>query len=246
MTTRELTPLRAIAPIGEGSVQPFGEKLFQAGFTALQWPWLLRSLYGGSKASKRKLLQRLDLAPDALPHLGSWKADTYLLHRLVDLIEEHKPRTIVELGSGATTLVLARALELIGTGGRLVSYDQNAEFVASVRRWLKENGADGELRHAPLSRRSRDWPGLWYQLDGVPSVIDLLVIDGPPWSVHPYVRGAAESLFARLGPQGLVVLDDAARPGERVVARRWKRSWPDIHFEFENAGNKGTLIGRKR
>lgn len=245
MTTRELTPLLAIAPSEGGSAQPIAERLFQIAFTSVQWPWLLRSLYGGTQASKRDLLQRVELAPDALPHLGSWKADTYLLHRLVDLIAEHKPRTIVELGSGATTLVLAKALALNDADGRLISYDQNAEFVASVQRWLAQHGANAELRYAPLLHRSRAWPGLWYQLDEVPSVIDLLVIDGPPWSIHPYARGAAEILFSRLGRGGLVVLDDAARPGERVVARRWKRSWPDIRFEYEGAGNKGTLIGRK-
>jgi predicted O-methyltransferase YrrM len=245
MTTRELTPLLAIAPKTGTPARSFAETLFQLGFAAVQWPWLLRSLYGGTQASKRKLLQRLALAPDTLPHLGSWKADTYLLHRLVDLIEAHRPKTVVELGSGATTLVLGRALEMFAPGARLVSYDQNAEFVTSVQRWLGDNGLAAELRHASLSSRSDNWPGLWYQLDEVPGVIDMLVIDGPPWSVHPFVRGAAETLFSRLSRGGLVVLDDAARPGERIVARRWKRSWPDIHFEFDNRGNKGTLIGRK-
>lgn len=71
------------------------------------------------------------LADDALPHLGSWKADTGLLHRIVDAIEELRPRVVVELGSGASSLVCARALELNG-GGRLVSYDQHAPFVEAT------------------------------------------------------------------------------------------------------------------
>jgi anti-sigma factor RsiW len=64
--------------------------------------------------------------------------------------------------------------------------------------------------------------------------------------VHPFVRGAAECLFDRLSDGGIVLLDDAARPGERIVARRWKKRWPQISFTHLAGGTKGTLHGRKR
>jgi predicted O-methyltransferase YrrM len=245
MTTQNLTPILAITPAADAVQQPLGERLFQIAFGAIQWPWLLLSLYGGTQASKDELRQRVSLAPDALPYLGGWKADTFLLNRLVDLIEEGKPQTIVELGCGATTLVLAKALQMHSAVGKLISYDQNADFVVAVEGWLCSQGVTADLRHAPLTERQSDWPGLWYKLEDIPASIDLLVIDGPPWAVHPFVRGAAEILFSRLAPGGVVVLDDAARPGERVVARRWKRRWGDIQFELERGGSKGMLIGRK-
>ncbi|MET1754978.1 class I SAM-dependent methyltransferase [Novosphingobium sp. RD2P27] len=245
MTSRELTPLLSIAPEATQN-KTLREQLFQVAFSLVQWPWLLRSLHGGSRASKDALLNRLDLGAGALPHLGSWKADTYLLHRIVDLIEENKPRVIVELGCGATTLVLAKALALTGSGGKLYSYDQNASFVAEVEAWLATYRLPVRLQHAPLTFRACDWPGQWYQIDEPPEEIDLLVIDGPPWAIHPFVRGAAEVLFSRLSSTGVIVLDDAARPGERYIARRWKQRWPDIAFQYEGGGAKGTLIGRKR
>src|SRR3990167_5394093 len=93
------------------------ERLFQIAFAAIQWPWLLKSLYGGTKVAKRALLDRVELPHDALPHLGSWKADTFLLHRIVDVIEQHQPQHVVELGSGATSLIVAKALSRNG-GGR--------------------------------------------------------------------------------------------------------------------------------
>jgi len=40
------------------------------------------------------------------------------------------------------------------------------------------------------------------------------------------------------------LLDDAARPGEQVVARRWRERWPYIAFHYDRRGSKGTLIGR--
>ncbi len=82
-------------------------------------------------------------------------------------------------------------------------------------------------------------------MDRVPDTIDLLIIDGPPWAVHPLVRGMADCLFERLTPGAMILLDDAARPGERIVAGRWRHDWPDIAFTFEGGGTKGLLSGRK-
>jgi predicted O-methyltransferase YrrM len=217
---------------------------YRLAFGAIGWPWLLFSLWGGTQASKRRLIARVGLRDDSLPHLGSWKADTGFLHRIVDAVEELRPANVVELGAGATTLVCARALELNG-GGRLHSFDQNAGFVDATRQWLREEGAEARLDHAPLRARVTGWPGAWYDLADVPETIDLLIIDGPPWSVHPYVRGAAEVLFDRLTPGAIVLLDDGARPGERVVARRWRENWPQIRFERVSGSTKGTLVGRR-
>lgn len=221
------------------------EILFQNAFALIQWPWLLRSLYGGTKEQKQALLRDLDLPDDALPHLGSWKADTYLLWRISSEIESAQPRTVVELGSGATSLVIAKALSQHG-GGELHSYDQHQPFILEMQDWLLEHSLLATFRHAPLRRHNSGWPGLWYDLDLVPPVIDLLVIDGPPWAVHPFARGAAECLFSRLSENGVILLDDAARPGERIIARRWAKRWPDMEFKYEAAGTKGLLVGRKR
>jgi predicted O-methyltransferase YrrM len=246
MTSRHTTRLLSLSDTGDSNDFPDAPSAWpmRLAFGALNAPWLAYSLWGGTKASKRRLLARLDLADDALPHLGSWKADTGFLHRIVDAVEQLRPRTVVELGAGASSLVCARALAKHG-GGRLFSYDQHADFVAATARWLREEGQDADLRHAPLRPSPAGWPGLWYDLQGVPDQIDLIIIDGPPWAIHPFVRGAAETLFDRLSPGGVILLDDAARPGERVVASRWRKRWPDIRFERLPGGTKGTLIGRK-
>lgn len=246
MTSRELTGL---LPLAEGDIrQPLSRQLsdtaWRLTFGAIGWPWLLRSLSGGRKADKQALMSALGLAPDALPHLGSWKADTGFLRHIVSHIARLRPRVAVELGAGASTLVAAKAMALHG-GGRLVSFDQHAGFVAATRNWLEDNGLSVDIRHAPLDADVEGWPGRWYSVDRLPESIDLIIIDGPPWTVHPLVRGAADSLFARLSPGGVVLLDDAARPGERLVARRWRKRWPDMDFVLAHDGTKGTLIGVK-
>lgn len=245
MTSRDTTRLLALPDdVSDTSSASFSDIAHRLAFGAIGWPWLLFSLWGGTKASKRRLLARVGLGENSLPNLGSWKADTGFLHRIVDTIEELRPEVVVELGAGASTLVCAKALARNG-GGRLISFDQHRDFVEATARWIREEGAAADLRWAPLAEDASDWPGRWYCLHGVPDQIDLLIIDGPPWAVHPFVRGAAECLFDRLSPNGRVLLDDAARPGERIVARRWRRNWPGMSFERANGSTKGTLVGRK-
>lgn len=246
MTSRELTGFLSLAEQEDGAAQRrLSDLAWRIGFGAISWPWLLASLSGGRKADKRALMDELNLPHDALPHLGSWKADVGFLRHIVREIARSRPAQVVELGAGASTLVAAKALAMHG-GGRLTSFDQHGGFVDATRNWLCDHGLQADLRHAPLASESSDWPGRWYALDDLPERIDLLIIDGPPWSVHPLVRGAADSLFARLSPNAVVLLDDAARPGERIVAQRWRQRWPHIDFRLMHDGTKGTLVGRRR
>jgi predicted O-methyltransferase YrrM len=213
-------------------------------FGAIQWPWLLRSLDGGTKAAKRALLDRLSLPHDALPNLGSWKADTGLLTLVADHILAAKPKVVVEFGTGASTLIIAKALEMAG-GGAFTSFEQHPEFVQATREWLAQHDLEADLRAVQLRPSPAGWAGLWYDHGELPGSIDFLLIDGPPWTIHPFTRGAAATVFDRIAPGGVIMLDDAARPGERVVARRWRREWPDFEFRLVKAGTKGTLIGRR-
>lgn len=245
MTSRHTTGLLSLRDHNETrAASPISDVLYRVAFGAIGWPWLLKSLWGGTQRSKYELMNRVSLGAGALPNLGSWKADTGFLHRIVDAVEELQPRVVVELGAGASTLVCAKAMQQNGQG-KLFSFDQHADFVAATGEWLASEGVEAQIRCAPLTATIEGWPGRWYELDHLPDQIDLIIIDGPPWAVHPFVRGAAEILFKRLAPGGIILLDDAARPGERVVAKRWRRKWPEINFERENESSKGTLVGRK-
>jgi predicted O-methyltransferase YrrM len=243
MTSRDRTPMLALPE--KRPAPTLSDRLYVLAFGAIGWPWLLKSLYGGSGRARQALLKDLALPEDALPNLGSWKADVGFLRLIADHIRQERPEQVVELGAGATTLVAAQALKLNGKG-RLTTFEQHAGFAETTQTWLGESGLAANIIHAPLGPSPSGWPGSWYAVSDLPEAIDMLIIDGPPWSVHPYVRGAAETLFSRIGGGGTILLDDAARPGERVVAKRWRARWPDFDFKLDFSGSKGTLIGRRR
>jgi predicted O-methyltransferase YrrM len=249
MTTRETTGLLSRSgdtPLAAGARRRRRDRLAVLAFGAITWPWLLRSLDPGRKSVKLAMLAKLGLPEDALPNLGSWKADAGLLNLVVDHILEHKPKLVVEFGAGASSFVIAKALEKAAGGGRLISFEQHQDFVDATKAWLAEHGLQSDMRAVPLRRSPGGWPGLWYDHGPLPEGIDFMLVDGPPWSIHPMTRGAAETLFANIAPGGTVMLDDAARPGERLVARRWKKAHPEFSFRLWKGGSKGTLIGKKR
>jgi predicted O-methyltransferase YrrM len=221
-----------------------GHGLLIGFFGAIGWPWLLRSLSGGGAAARARLLALTGLPDDALPPLGSWRADAGLLSLIAEHILAARPQTIVEFGGGTTTLIAARALQMTG-GGRLLSFDQSEPFAAGTRAMLAAQGLEAKIHAAPLVPAPRGWKGGWYGHGRLPKAIDMLIVDGPPWVIHPMGRGSAASLFHRIVSGGIVILDDAARPGERLVARRWRREHPEFDFRYV-PGCAGTLIGIRR
>ncbi|MEM8696386.1 MAG: hypothetical protein AAGE05_10235 [Pseudomonadota bacterium] len=247
MTSRESTQLLPRAHADEAAFdRKPSDWAALLGIGAIQWPWLLRSLRGGSQADKQELLARLELPPDALPNLGSWKADVALLGKIADRILTAKPQTVVEFGAGASTLIAARALQMAGHGGRLISFDQHADFVDATRQWLAEHDLSAEMHAVPLTAPPDPWDGLWYDHGALPDDIDLMLIDGPCWTIHPFTRGGAAHAFEKIAIGGMVMLDDGARPGERILRRRWAKAYPDFDFELIKDGTKGTVVGIRR
>ncbi len=213
-------------------------------FGAIGWPWLLKSLGAGHIEARDRLATITGLDPAIFASLGSWRADADLLLMLADHVAATKPKLVVEFGGGLSTLVIARMMAN-GQGGRLLSFDGDPGFAAHTRTELARHGLEAEVRAVPLVRPRDGGPGRWYDHGPLPGAIDLLVVDGPPWFLHPLVRGNAHALFGAIAPGGSVILDDGARPGERLVAARWSREWPEFDWRFVD-NTAGTLMGTRR
>ena len=197
-------------------------------------------------AARRELLALVRLTDAQVPPDGGWVAGADFLLLLARQVLAQKPGLVVEFGSGVSSVIIARCLQLNG-GGRLLSFDHDPGFAELTRRRLKRAGVPGEVRAAPLRPGHDGYGGSWYDHGELPDGIDLLVIDGPPaWrEEQAESRGsAAPAAFAKLAPGGIVLLDDAARPGEQRVAARWRREFPEIRFDGAET-QKGVLIGSR-
>ncbi|MFG3339072.1 O-methyltransferase [Glycomyces sp. NPDC048151] len=190
-----------------------------------------------------------DIGPEqALPPMHGWAAGPDLARFLYRQVVEHGRSSVLECGSGSTTVILAYACRAIGTG-RVVALEHDAKFAAATRRMLDERGLAkwAEVRDAPLTEvpvGESTWR--WYDpaalTDGP---FDLALVDGPPGATGPAARyPAVPLLIDRLAPDALVVLDDARRTDERAIGERWAAEFTGFTLEWLDHDH-GTLLLRR-
>ena len=189
------------------------------------------------------LEQELDL-PTPLPPLRGWAASPDFLYIVWRAIRRAAPQIVVECSSGASTVVIARALQAQGVG-HLYSLENDPSYGAQTRQRLEDNGLQdwATVINAPLmecSLSGEDWP--WYDITGLSlDTIDFLVIDGPPMPMHKCIRyPAGPLLFPKLSPGASVYLDDASRDDETEIVARWMSEFPDLVREAHEA-EKGCV-----
>lgn len=186
---------------------------------------------------------------DQLPPLRGWAASPDFLSIVADHILQTRPDVIVECGSGASTIVLAKCVALNGKG-HIYSLDHEAEFADKTSALLQRSGLEdyAEVITAPISQLKNGnevWP--WYTLTKFPDLeIDVLIVDGPPMPLGKMVRyPAGPKLIPNLRPGGSVILDDAARSDEQEIITRWMEEFgPFERTDF--SAEKGCVILTRR
>ncbi|CAN2191443.1 COG4122 Predicted O-methyltransferase [Candidatus Nanopelagicaceae bacterium] len=185
-----------------------------------------------------QLLRLLDLSAP-IPSTRSWAASPDVLLTLLDLAKSSKPSRVLDLGSGMSTLVLAKS----SPQAKIISIDNSEEFAGKTRKLLDAHGVTNvDLRVAPLTPHASGVE--WYDLSQLSDVsnIDLLFIDGPPGSKNPKARHPAIAECAsKLSPRAIIVIDDAGRDGEKDMAHEFAKALPSHTLEFLSH-EKGTAV----
>lgn len=191
----------------------------------------------------RHLADLLQISIGELPPTGNCAGSPDFLLLLARAVLTERPEVIVEFGSGVSTFVIAKCLEMNGTG-RLISFDHSPAFAELTRRQLERRRLLADIRVVPLrASNSAYHPGFWYDANDLPDAIDLIIIDGPPASLHPEtLGGAGPATFGKLRKGGIVLLDDACRPGECKIVSHWRREYPELEFTYIDT-MKGTVVG---
>lgn len=165
-------------------------------------------------------------------------------------ILERQPPFVLELGSGVSTVVLARIIREHRLKVRFVSVEHDAEHLASVAAEIEREELTQHvtLLHSSLRPLEMEgYRGLWYHpadlLSGSEK-IGLLIVDGPPKRHGKDIRyPAVPVLKERIAPQALILLDDTRRVPERRAFKRWKTIMPGISGYLDRKGH-GTGVLR--
>lgn len=195
------------------------------------------------------LLTLHDLYPTPGEHvpLTSWSAYPATALMLTEHVRElPSGSTVLELGSGATTVWMALASRRRGGDVHIVSLEGSADFAEVTRTAVRRNGVDDlvDLRVAALEAvTTKHGEQQWYESPAWDDLsgIGLLFIDGPPGGTGPHARyPAVEMLAERLAPGAIVVIDDADRDDEKAMLADWlalerEGRHPDVVEVRENA-----------
>jgi predicted O-methyltransferase YrrM len=184
-----------------------------------------------------------------MPSSGGFALNPTDLLGLLHLVRTRRPRLVLELGSGTSTVWLAYVLKEIG--GRLISLDHDAGYAAKTQAHLAEHGLSdvAEVREAPLEPvllEGRSFP--WYASAALDDLrgVDLLVIDGPPEKTGKDARyPAMRVLENRLADAATVIFDDAHRKDEQAAMRKWVETIEGLTPEGEALGRHAVLSYRR-
>ncbi|QBI53707.1 class I SAM-dependent methyltransferase [Streptomonospora litoralis] len=203
-----------------------------------------------------ELRDHLEPPAPFMPSLRGWAASPDVMRLLVRSVERHRPELVVECGSGASSVWLGYALRRAG-GGRLVALEHSERYAELSRQLVRDHGLEDvvEVRYAPLA----DWspggegatgedPQPWYDLAAVEDLdgIGLVFIDGPPEATARQARyPALPVLMPRCASDAVLILDDAARPDERKMSKRWLRDFPELSAHEEQAEKGVRVFSRK-
>lgn len=184
-----------------------------------------------------QLTQLLDFK-SPIPPTRSWAASPDLLLTITEIVRKYRPGLVVELGSGVSTLVAAKA------GARkVVSIDNSDEFGGKTISLLKDHKVRGvDVRIAPLQPYANGFT--WYDTSMIKDLkkIDLLIIDGPPGSKNPEARYPALAEFKdKLSSKAVIIIDDVQREGERKLAEDFAKAMPN-HLLVILDHEKGTAV----
>ena len=179
-----------------------------------------------------------------------WSAAPDFLGLIANHVLAAKPANIVECSSGLTTLVLARCCEMNGIG-QVFSLENGTEYADNTRTEIVRYGLEARATIIDAPLRAQTLNGtefLWYELGDLPERrIDMLVIDGPPGFIQRHSRyPALPRLFDRFAEDGVVFMDDAARPDEREIVAMWLASHPAMQHVYVDTERGCSILRMPR
>ena len=174
----------------------------------------------------------------------SWSISDALAVELIRYLERRKPRRILEIGSGLSTVVLGAYA--VHHGASVVTLEHSWKYYERTQRALARFGMDEQVRLKLAPLRSRRFEGYgrrapWYDTR-LKEKFDFVFVDGPPKA-----KGRNAVLFAiakHLDEGWELWLDDGRRHHERNCLRRWQQGFPKGSFRVHrrDVDGKGVVV----
>lgn len=137
---------------------------------------------------------------------------------LWELCRKYKPKTLVEFGSGLSTVLFANYARSAQAPVTVVAFEHSEQYAEETRSLLETFRLQN---YAIILKYPTDIP-IFLESIGK-SRIDMVLIDGPPRTFGEGRMLTLPSLSHALRRGGIFVLDDAFRRHERQCVYDWRR-----------------------
>ncbi|WBL41312.1 class I SAM-dependent methyltransferase [Algoriphagus halophytocola] len=161
----------------------------------------------------------------------------------------HRPATILEVGSGLSTIILSNLISELGYNPEFISIDQDSSW----QKHLEEQCENVDFYNFEIGSNSefaKDG-GKWFELPKSSLLrekkYDLVIIDGPKGYESQFARfGIVYFLKERVNETSIVFLDDTDREDENYILEQMKELLPLKSSQFFNKysrlSNKQAIV----
>lgn len=178
-----------------------------------------------------------------LPLTDAAAGPHYYAHILNDIIINNK-KNIVDIGSGISTILIARLLKINNIPASVISIDHDRNWQNIVNNILKRDGIDHYVSFitSPIIKSNKY---TWYDKKKIvfPDnyYIDTLLVDGPIGMTSHLARLEAVPFLKKYLSSDCytIYLHDTDRPDEKEIVRLWVTELPDAKV---SAFNRYTLF----
>lgn len=209
-----------------------------ADLVSLDEAWIVRREVGGRDVLLREAGAAAPPADRRIARLikgmtlGGWALDAATIDRLVALVRRRRPTTVVEFGSGTSTVVLAALLDELHEPGaaRVISFDQDPAWAGRTREALARRGLQdhAHVMHLPLDDPAGGGPRGYALTPEAEAQLmrhapELVLVDGPALDSGASRLGTVDLVKPYLRRHATLLLDDALRDAELCIAQAWSR-----------------------
>jgi hypothetical protein len=195
--------------------------------------------------------------PELAQHFHGFKWDGFSLRPetlewLARFLEKRKPRTVLEFGSGYSTLVQCAVLQRLHgpEGFRLLSFEQDARYLQGTEKRLRALPGSASCRviHVPLVPDTvAGQATLFYEISAHVMEhlewlgrVEFVFIDGP-YAEGPCRYRTLHAVRGHLAQRAYFALDDGLRQKELFVGSLWERE--GIHVGGVLTIGCGIMVG---
>jgi hypothetical protein len=184
-----------------------------------------------------------------------------IIHILNDILLNDR-KQIVEFGTGVSSIIIARFIQVNNLETKILSIDNNLEWTAFILKELIKYKCEdkiklivGELTAHEQKKFAAYGNRYWYDFKTVKEAIssldidiDIVVVDGPSTGLSKFSRyPAIPMLKNKLAENSIIFLDDTRRRSEKKILIKWNEEIEgELQFEkMYGVIKKGNIFSSK-